>query len=187
MINMYVILKNLILMKNTSKEVLENKVWNSWAANGLTDEEKDELLQLIFENLSPESEAPEMKELYTRIIERLDDLEKDMSAVKQDIVLMKSSSDIGENETTQDTLNIQEWKAYDAIVNIGYDYGEIVEHRGKYYINSLNGVKNVWEPGTDGIDERYWIEITKEDAEAIVSGKKTANDVDQLMKIIENN
>ena len=85
------------------------------------------------------------------------------------------------------TLNIQEWKAYDAIVNIGYDYGEIVEHRGKYYINSLNGVKNVWEPGTDGIDERYWIEITKEDAEAIVSGKKTANDVDQLMKIIENN
>ena len=53
-------------------------------------------------------------------------------------------------------------------MNIGYDYGEIVEHRGKYYINSLNGVKNVWEPGTDGIDERYWIEITKEEAEALL-------------------
>lgn len=176
MINMYEILKNLVLMKTTPRSELEKKIWTSWAAGNLTDAEKDELLQLSFENLSPEAEAPEVAELYKRILSELESVKNEITAIKADIEVIKTGEP-AEPDPGETTTTVQEWKPYDAIVNTGYDYGAVVTHNGKYYIDSLAVVKNVWEPGSSGIDERYWMEITKEDAEAVTAGTKTPDAV----------
>lgn len=178
MLEMYGILKNLVLMKTTPKETLEYKINRSWAEGNLSDDEKDELLQLVFENLSPMAESPEMSELYKRVAEDLETVKSDIAEIKAEISVLKSggTTDPGTGETPAPDTEapaVPEWKPYDAIVNVGYDYGDVVVHNGKYYIDSLSGVKNVWEPGAAGIDERYWIEITKEDAEAVIAGTKT--------------
>ena len=36
---------------------------------------------------------------------------------------------------------------------------------------------NTWEPGTIGVDERFWKEITKEQAEGILKGELEAGEV----------
>ena len=34
-----------------------------------------------------------------------------------------------------------------------------------------SSMQNTWEPGTTGVDERYWKEITKEEAEALLKAE----------------
>ena len=75
-----------------------------------------------------------------------------------------------EEETEQEKVKIEKWVAWDGISN-RYQYGAVVKHKGKYYQNMLQNVQNVWEPGSVGVDERYWKEITKEEAEVIVKGE----------------
>lgn len=41
----------------------------------------------------------------------------------------------------------------------GYPTGAKVTNKGKVWENVLTGMANVWEPGTPGIDERYWKEV----------------------------
>lgn len=162
MINMYEILKNLVLMKNTPRCDLEKKIWTSWAAGNLTDDEKDELLQLVFENLSPEAEAPDLAELYKRLSADVEKLKTRVDALKQGTP----------GEPGSDT--VPTWKEWDGITS-DYQYGAVVAHSEKYWLNVLKDTQNVWEPGT--VDERYWKEISKEDAEAIISGEKTVDDI----------
>ena len=53
-------------------------------------------------------------------------------------------------------------------------------HNDKYWINVLSGMQNTWEPEGIGVDERYWKEITNEQAEELISG--TIN-VDDILKV----
>ena len=162
---MYAILKNLILMKDTSKEVLEEKIWTTWASGRLTNEEKDELLQLVFENLNPEAEAPDILELYQRLEKKVNDLTARVEKLEG------GSSEIGlESPAT----TVSAWEAWDGISD-NYQYGAAVTHSDRYWLNVLQGTQNVWEPGV--ADGRYWKEISKEDAEAIISGAKTVDQV----------
>lgn len=80
----------------------------------------------------------------------------------------------GEPEPEEPTgIVIPEWEPWDG-VSTDYQYGAAVTHNGKYWQNVLKGMQNTWEPGSAGVDERYWKEITKEEAESIVSeGKST--------------
>ena len=162
---MYAILKNLILMKDTSREILEEKIWTAWGAGRLDNEEKDELLQLVFANLNPETEAPDTLELYQRLEKKIDDLAARVEKLEE-------GSSTEEPGTT--TTTVPAWEPYDGITK-DYQYGAVVQHTEKYWLNVLKDVQNVWEPGT--VDERYWKEVTKEDAEAIASGTKTVDQV----------
>ena len=38
-------------------------------------------------------------------------------------------------------------------------------------------MQNTWEPESAGVDERYWKEIAKEQAEGILSGDMTVEEV----------
>lgn len=50
-------------------------------------------------------------------------------------------------------------------------------HSEKYYVDALKNLQNVWEPGTSGVDDRYWMEITKEQAEALIDGTINLDDI----------
>lgn len=44
----------------------------------------------------------------------------------------------------------------------GWEFGAKVWNKDRLWENVLEGMANIWEPGTPGIDERYWIDITEE-------------------------
>lgn len=182
---MYTLLRSIIMSgKNTVGE-LTRKVNMAWANGDISDEQKIALGQMVYQYKNPQTEYPDILQLYEKLKSDLESIKSEQESIKQKLSVLESGSgDITEPENPG--IKIPVWEAWDGISQ-NYQYGDAVSHEEKYWLDTLRDMQNTWEPGSEGIDERYWIEITKEDAEAIVSGKKTANDVDQLMKIIENN
>lgn len=74
-------------------------------------------------------------------------------------------------------LQYRPWEPWDGIAQEWYNYGDVVQHSEKYWIDTLKDMMNTWEPGTIGVDERFWKEITKEQAEGILKGELEADEV----------
>lgn len=158
---MYNIIKNIILNGVFRVSDLSQKIDALWAESKLSDEERTELIQMMTDHLNPDTEAPELKELYGRLEARVIVLE---GAVKE---LQGEGEEGGE---AGDTV-VPAWVPWDGISD-NYQYGEVVTHNGKYFQNVLGGIQNTWEPEAPGVDERCWKEITKEEAEAIIKVKQ---------------
>lgn len=77
-------------------------------------------------------------------------------------------------ELGRDTT-VPAWEPWDGISD-KYQYGAVVTYNGKYFLDVLYGMQNTWEPESPGVDERYWKEIAKEEAEAIISESTDTND-----------
>ena len=78
-------------------------------------------------------------------------------------------------ETTEPepgTVVIPEWEPWDGVSD-KYQYGAVVQHNSKYYLDTLQNMQNTWEPGTFGVDEHIWKEITKEEAEALLAEQES--------------
>lgn len=163
---MYSILKAVINAGNASVEVMTHKVEVAWANGSITDEEKQELDDLIFARKNPQTESPTLAELYNRLSEKFDILTNEVTDIKDRIDKLESGGE--ESEEPQDKpVKIPKWEPWDGISN-KYQTGAVVAHGGKYWQNVLEGMQNTWEPGATGVDERYWKEITKEEAEALL-------------------
>ena len=161
---MYEIIKNIIRSGNFRVNDITTKMDTFWAAGKLTDEEYQELNTMITEYLNPATEAPQDYELLARQIAELKDT---LSDVIDRITVLEG----GEPEPEEPTgIIIPEWEPWNGI-STDYQYGAAVTHNGKYWQNVLEGMQNTWEPGSAGVDERYWKEITKEEAESIIQSK----------------
>lgn len=155
---MYEILKNYIENGTWKVSEIQERIDTFYAENKITLDQKQELEQLVFDNKDPDTEIDTLQELYKKIAIRVDDIEKRVDKLE------------GTEEPGTEPGTVPEWKPYDAVTNTGYDYGAVVHHNEKYWQNMLQGMKNTWEPGSAGVDERYWKEISKEEAEEIISG-----------------
>ena len=164
---MYEIIKSIIKTGNFRVNDIATKMDTFWAAGKLTDEEYQELNTMITDYITPEAEAPQDYELLARQIAELKDT---LSDVIDRITVLEG----GEPEPEEPTgIIIPEWEPWNGI-STDYQYGAVVTHNGTYWQNVLEGMQNTWEPGSAGVDERYWKEITKEEAERIISeGKST--------------
>lgn len=160
---MYEVFKNVILSKNYKLTDMLNKIDTIWVRGQITDEQHDELIQLTYANLNPSTEAPEISERLSRVENRVSALEE---AVKE----LQSGGETPEPEPG--TVVIPEWKPWDGVSD-QYKPGAVVQHNGKYYQNTFSGAQNTWEPGTVGVDEYIWKEITKEEAEALLAEQKS--------------
>lgn len=120
--------------------------------NGRIDAEKrEELIRLMHEKARPENEAGDYKALYQTLAEKYNELEKRVKALE--------TAAGGESEGGEEGAHtIPEWKPWDGVSG-GYKTGDVVRHGGKVWENMLVGMTNVWEPGTPGVDERYWQEV----------------------------
>lgn len=155
---MYEIIKNIIQNGVFKVSELTTKIDTLWAESKLSDEQRNELITLMSDYLNPNTEAPELKDLYERLESRVSVLE---DAVKE----LQGG---GSEDPEPGEIIVPAWVPWDGISD-NYQYGAVVTHINKYWQNMLQGVQNTWEPGTVGVDERYWKEITKEEAEAIVN------------------
>ena len=153
--SMYEIIKSTIESRNFVVSDIKNKVDTLWVEGVLTSEQREELVQLISEYANPDTQAPELKSLIAIVLQEIETIKDRIEKLE------------GGNETGMEQPNIiPEWRAWDG-VSSEYQPGTVVAHNGKYYQNTLD-IQNTWEPGSVGIDERFWKEITKEEAEMIV-------------------
>lgn len=155
---MYDIIKNIIQNGVFKVSELTTKIDTLWAESKLSDEQRNELVQMMTDFLNPSTEAPELKDLYERLESRVSVLE---DAVKE----LQGG---GSEDPEPGEIIVPAWVPWDRISD-NYQYGAVVTHNDKYWQNMLQGVQNTWEPGAVGVDDRYWKEITKEEAEAIIS------------------
>ena len=172
---MYDILKNKITSGNFTVSAMTETINTLYADGELTKEQRDELLQLVPSHSDPMSEAPEVKELYERLLAEVTALKE--TVAKQDERIRKLENPGEEPEEPTPSVTVPEWKQWNGINFDWYTYGDVARHSEKYWIDTLQGMMNTWEPGAPGIDERYWKEITKEQAEGIISGDMTVEEV----------
>lgn len=163
---MYSILKSIIMSQKEPNDALYHKIDVAWANGDITDEEKIELEQLVFQYQNPQVQAPDLAQLYNRLYEKYENLQALFADLKSRVVVLESG-DTEPIEPQEPAVMIPEWEPWDGINN-QYQYGAVVTHNGKYFIDVLQGMQNTWEPGVTGVDERYWKEITKEEAEALL-------------------
>lgn len=162
---MYSILKSIIMSQKEPNDALYRKINAAWANGYITDEEKIELEQLVFQYQNPQVQAPDLAKLYSRLSEKCNAMSEEIEALKASVEKLQSGAEPVEPQ--EPVVVIPEWEAWDGIFD-QYQTGAVVEHKEKYYQNILEGMQNTWEPGVTGVDERYWKEITKEQAEALL-------------------
>lgn len=164
---MYSILKSIIMSQKEPNDALYHKIDVAWANGDITDEEKNELEQLVFQYQNPQVQSPDLAELYNRLSEKCNTMAKEIEILKASVEKLQSGgTDPADPEEPQE-VKITKWEPWDGISD-KYQTGAAVKHKGKYYQNILKGMQNTWEPGVTGVDERYWKEITKEEAEALL-------------------
>lgn len=160
---MYEIIKSVIEGGVFKLNDLSNKIDTLWVGGKLTDEERENLISLMSDHLNPATEAPQDYELLAR---QIAELKETVSSLSDRVTALEGRETESEEPTG---VVIPEWEPWDGISD-QYQYGAVVTHNGKYWQNVLSGQQNVWEPESVGVDERYWKEITKEEAESLISG-----------------
>lgn len=156
---MYEIIKVIIQSGNFIVSDITRKIDTLWAESKLTDEERQQLSEMMIDYINPNTQAPELKELYLQ-------LKEEVAILKEEVAELKGAEETEPGPGLETT--IPKWKPWDGI-STDYQAGAVVEHNGKYYKNVLEGMQNTWEPGSTGVDERYWKEITKEEAEKLIN------------------
>ena len=146
---MYAIIKDLINNKNYQLVDIITKINKLWLEYQLSDEQRDELIELANANINIDNEKPELQ----KQIDTLSDYIK--STLEPRIKALEE----GQAVEPPPEEEYPAWVPYDGVVNLGYDYGDKVSHNGFNWINMLQGMKNIWEPGASGIDERYWKKV----------------------------
>ncbi len=171
---MYSIIKNKIQYGNFDVATTTETINTLYADAELTKEQRDELLKLMPSHSDPTTESPELAELYKRLREEVESLKKNVELQEERIWKLENPGE--EPEEPDSGIVVPIWEPWDGINQDWYSYGDVVNHSEKYWIDTLQEVINTWEPGTVGVDDRYWKEITKEQAEGIVSGDMTVDE-----------
>ena len=161
---MYEIVKNVIMSGNFKLADIQKKIDTLWLQGDLTDEQRTELVTLMKEYVKPESEKPEQTELYKQLLKKYTALEERVTKLENGGVAPEPP--VG--------VVVPVWEPWDGISN-RYQYGAVVTIDQKYYIDTFQG-QNTWMPGSMGT-EGLWKEISKEDAEAVIQGTKTPDQV----------
>lgn len=161
---MYENVKNVIMSGSFKLDDMTKKINTLWIQNDLTEEQKNELVVLMREHIKPESEMPESLEMCRALNEEVETLKKRVTKLENGGVAPEPP--VG--------VVIEPWEPWDGISD-RYKYGAVVTIDQKYYISTYQG-QNTWMPGSMGT-EGLWKGISKEDAEAVVSGTKTPDQV----------
>ena len=141
---MYNVIKSVIAAGGFKLAEIQYRIKKLYAQGDLTEEQMDELLAAASDGVSANAERPETLQMLRDMSDRMDELEKRLSAL----------DGIGGEEPSA----YPAWQRWDGISD-QYRAGAIVSHGGKLWQSVYVG-QNVWEPGAAGIDDRFWIEYT---------------------------
>ena len=127
---MYEIIKVIIQSGNFIVSDITRKIDTLWAESKLTDEERQQLSEMMIDYINPNTQAPELKELYLQ-------LKEEVAILKEEVAELKGAEETEPGPGLETT--IPKWKLWDGI-STDYQAGAVVEHNGKYYLTySANG------------------------------------------------
>ena len=152
--SMAVILKNVIRNGGMPLTQVSERIETMYLNGRINAGERLELTELMHEKASPENEKGGWEEMYRTLAGKYRELEARVEALE---------TAGGDAEGEDGEAEIPQWQAWNG-VNGGYAQGDVVMHEGRFYVSEYAGAVNVWEPGALGVDERYWREITEEEA-----------------------
>lgn len=148
-------------MREIIKEVISSGVYNLsdllrkintlWLQASLTDQERDELIQLAQENANPEYGNKPIQDQLNTILERVASLENSISALRTAI-----ESIGGEVQEPGETEEWPEWYPWDGVGKSPWQKFSKCTHNGKRWVSQVND--NIWEPGGLGVHETIWKE-----------------------------
>ena len=152
--SMYITIKSVIERGNFKISDIIPKIRQECFAGLITDEERDELIELVHEKVNPQNEAPDVMDIIAKVLDRMDSFE----AILKEHIKAEQPEEPADPETPVDPEEpaepeYPEWKPWDGISK-DHQKDAIVSHNGKLWQSTFDG-QNVWEPGTPGIDERY--------------------------------
>lgn len=136
---------------------ISTKIDTLWAESKLTDGQREELYALIVAHLNPANEYPDLEARLAQAEERLSQVEARVAAIEDGLV---ADDDDGPS-TPALPDGVEVWEPWNGVSN-KYQFGAIVLHNGVYYKNVLVGQQNVWEPGSPGIDDRFWAVVSED-------------------------
>ena len=130
---MYTIISNVIKSRNYELNDMLRKIDTIWVQGSLTDEERDELVELARENATPE-------QTYAPIQEQIDQAFAQIKALGDRVAALEAG------KTPEPSPEPEEWPewvqptgAHDC-----YNTGDKVTYNGQHYVSKING--NVWSP-----------------------------------------
>lgn len=130
---MYTIISNVIKSRNYELNDMLRKIDTIWVQGSLTDEERDELVELARENADPAQSYAPLQEQINNAFVAIKALEERVKALEA-------------GEAPEPGPEPEEWPewvqptgAHDA-----YNTGDKVTYNGKHYTSLLDG--NVWSP-----------------------------------------
>lgn len=158
--NMAGILKNVIRNGGMPLTQVNERIETMYLTGRIDAEERGELIGLMHEKANPENEKGGWEEMYAALVIRYNELAARVEAAEQAIAKLNGEED---GATGGEAAGVPEWQMWDGVTG-GYMKGDVVMHGGRYYVSEYEGAVNVWEPGAPGVDDRYWREITGEEA-----------------------
>lgn len=162
---MYEIIKNIITYEPYNLQDIIKKINTVWVRGDITEEQKDELIQLANEKANPENSKAEQDKQITYLLDHVQTLETTVTEQGKQIQsiidkLAEGETIVPEPEPEPEPEEFPEWYAWDGIQRpIPWQLDSKCTHNGKKWVSLVND--NVWEPGSIGT-ETVWTEYKEE-------------------------
>lgn len=166
--SLYTVIKNHINRGNYQLNEVVYKINEARWDGHITDDECTTLITMAHDNAKPDNEMPEIMSIVKELSGKVETLSVELNELTQKVngILNPEPEQPVDPDVPvvpEDPKPIFEyyiWERWNGMSN-NYQLDAIVQHGDKFYRSTYNG-QNVWEPGTLGIDERYWIEYIPE-------------------------
>ena len=145
---MYQIIKDVIESRRYELTDMLTKIDTIWVQGDITDEQRDELVELAQANAQPENSYAPLQEQIDAAFERITALENRVTALES-------------GESGQPAPDPEEWPEYVAPTGAhdAYYNGDKITYNGKHYICiAPDDTACVWPPD---VYPRYWQEATE--------------------------
>ena len=105
---MYEIIKAVIQSGAFVVSDITQKINTLWVESKLTDEERQELSEMMIDYINPNTQAPELKELYLQLREELGVVKEEVNTLKAEVAELKGTG--GTEPGPEPEITIPKWK-----------------------------------------------------------------------------
>ena len=147
------VLESVIRMGNLPLSSMSERIETMYLAGRIDGEERLNLIEMMHANADPSKESGDYKALYEALTVKYNELAARVKAIEEQLG--------GGSQGDETTEESESWESWDGVSD-QYQKGAVVVHDGRIWESVYDG-QNVWEPGSPGIDERYWKELVTSD------------------------
>lgn len=158
---MYDIIKSVIEEGTFNLSDMLKKIDIYYIKSELTDEQKEELVQLAQQKAKPENSYAPMQDQINQLFKLIEDLTSTVNANAKGMSAIKDAVEkIGgtvQTPTEEPEEEYPEWVKWDGVGTIPWMNGSKCNHNGDKWISHVDN--NIWEPGATGVYDNIWEKV----------------------------